>query len=302
MAKTNRKTAPKTQTNGFNHSPVNGKVNGSQVEVLVEADVPRADPAISEEEEAEQKSPTADNIDDPIRMYLMQMGRIPLLNRTEEIDAAKSIEKARTKFRHTMLASDYMLQGAVSTLEKVQNGELRLDRTIEVSVTNTKEKKLILKRLVPNLHTLRNLLEANRCDFKIAISRSRKPKERREAWQRLVRRRYRAVRLVEELNLRTNKLMPLFDNLCQICNRMQRLYHQVREAGSDGFVAGRSVEELRAELHYLMRVTFESAATLKRRIDQTKQYQREHDAAKRELSAGNLRLVVSIAKSIATGD
>ena len=40
-----------------------------------------------------------------------------------------------------MLASDFVLQGAVTLLEKVRDGELRLDRTIEVSVTNTAEKK-----------------------------------------------------------------------------------------------------------------------------------------------------------------
>ena len=64
-----------------------------------------------------------------------------------------------------MLATDFVLHGAISLLEKVQNGELRLDRTIEVSVTNTKEKKLILRRLKPNLETLRNLLLTNRDDF-----------------------------------------------------------------------------------------------------------------------------------------
>ncbi len=59
---------------------------------------------------------------------------------------------------------------------------------------------------------------------------------------------------------------------------------------------GRSVENLREELHCLMRLTFESPATLKRRIERTRLYQHTYDAAKRALSAGNLRLVVSIAK------
>ena len=59
-----------------------------------------------------------DHIDDPVRMYLMQMGEIPLLSRAEEIASAKEIERTRLRFRNTMLASDYLLQGAVSLLRK----------------------------------------------------------------------------------------------------------------------------------------------------------------------------------------
>ena len=70
--------------------------------------------------------------EDPVRMYLMQMGEIPMLNRAEEIDSAKRIEATRLRFRHCMLATDFVLQGAVSALEKVFAGELRLDRTVEV--------------------------------------------------------------------------------------------------------------------------------------------------------------------------
>ena len=46
-----------------------------------------------------------------------------------------------------MLGNDFVLHAAVELLEKVQQGELRLDRTIEISVTNTAEKKRTLKRL-----------------------------------------------------------------------------------------------------------------------------------------------------------
>src|SRR3970282_475931 len=84
------------------------------------------------------------HIDDPIRMYLMQMGEIPMLHREREISSAKRTARTRTHFRRTILANDFVLQGAVDLLEKVQNGELRLDRTIEISVTNTSEKKRTL--------------------------------------------------------------------------------------------------------------------------------------------------------------
>jgi RNA polymerase primary sigma factor len=66
------------------------------------------------EEEEEQGG--TDSTDDPVRMYLMQMGQIPLLDRSEEIASAKEIERARRCYRTSMLANDYMLQGAVNAL------------------------------------------------------------------------------------------------------------------------------------------------------------------------------------------
>jgi len=237
-----------------------------------------------------------DNTDDPVRMYLMQMGQIPLLKRAEEIGAARQIEQTRTRYRHSMLATDFVLHGAVLALQQVFDGQLRLDRTIEVSVTNTTAKRDIMRRLGPNLQTLRHMLASNQRDFFLAINRRLSEHVRREAWQRLVRRRNKAVRLVEEMNLRTNRLQPLFDRLRDISDRMQELQLQIEEARQVGYVQGRSIHELREELHCLMRLTFESPATLKRRIERTRLYQHSYDAAKRALSAGNLRLVVSIAK------
>ncbi len=235
-------------------------------------------------------------IDDPVRVYLMQMGRIPLLTRDEEVSAAVAIDKARFAFRNTMLATDFMLRGAVDQLQQVHDKKLRLDRTIEVSVTNKAEKKRIMQRLGPNLKTLRTLLAQNKRDYHLAISKSQPESARRDAWRRLTRRRNKCVMLVEELNLRINRLQPLFEQLEEINSRMQTLVRLLREAQEDGQVGARTVEDIRADLHYLMQQTYESPATLNRRVEKTKQLHETQDAAKRVLSAGNLRLVVSIAK------
>jgi RNA polymerase primary sigma factor len=237
-----------------------------------------------------------DATDDPVRMYLMQMGEIPLLDRSQEVASAKKIERARVKYRHSMLATDYVLQGAAEALERVRDGSLRLDRTIEVSVTNTTEKKRILKRLGPNVRTLRHLLKANAADYRFAVTKGRPMAQRRAAWARLVRRRNKAVRLVEEMNLRNNRLQPLFDKLVEISQRMDVLQDQMAEAKKRGAVDGRSHAQLKRDLYYLMRVTFETPATLRRRVQRTAEFRQTYDFAKRDLSAGNLRLVVSIAK------
>lgn len=252
----------------------------------------------NEEIDAEEKriEEDEDSVDDPVRMYLMQMGRIPLLTREEEVASAKEIDRTKLLYRNSMLATDYMLTGSTDQLEKVRDGELRLDRTIEVSVTNTSEKKRIMKKLVPNVDSLRAMLRANRADYKVAISKSASEKEKRDAWKQLVRRRHKCVRLIEELDLRTNKIQPVFESLVEINSRMQVLVMQIEEAKKGVMIGGRSLEQLQTELHHLMRITFESPKTLNRRVKQTRAYQEEHDAAKRVLSAGNLRLVVSIAK------
>ncbi len=234
-----------------------------------------------------------DQIDDPVRMYLMQMGEIPLLTRHQEVESAKRIEFTRRRFRHNMLASDYLLQGAAALLERVRDGQLRLDRTIEVSVTNTAMKKKILLRLTPNLVTLAHLLRRNRADFRIAISRTAPLVKRNEAWRRLLRRRNKAVRLIEELNLRIGRLQPLLEKQAEISRRMVVLRDQL--ASGKGGELG-SVDELRRELRQLMRITLESPSTLERRSRRTVGLQFQYDEAKRVLSAGNLRLVVSIAK------
>jgi RNA polymerase primary sigma factor len=250
---------------------------------------------LDDESDSELEAAEISVTDDPIRMYLMQMGEIPMLSRAQEVESAQKIDRWRRRFRMSLLASDYVLQGAVKALEKVRNGELRLDRTVEVSVTDTREKKRILQRLTPNLRTVRHLLVENHRDYRIAIQRHNPMEERRAAWQRLVRRRYRAVRLIEELNLRTQRLMPLAEKIHEISQRMETLVAQIKLGGGES-AGGASVDELRAELHYLMRISLESPATLRYRVNRTERFRREYDAAKRVLSAGNLRLVVSIAK------
>jgi RNA polymerase primary sigma factor len=249
---------------------------------------------LSEEVDLQDETGEDPSIDDPVRMYLMQMGEIPMMSREEEVSAAKEIERTRTHFRRTMLCSDYLLQGAVGLLQKVRDGKLRLDRTIEISVTNMTEKSQIMKRLGPNLVTLEVLLQQNHRDFAVAMQKRLSAAQRHAAWQRMVRRRNRAVRLVEEMNLRIERLLPLLGQLREISQRMTVTRQQIEAAGNEG--SRERTEQLRADLRYLMRITLESPATGQRLIERTLTRQGRYDAAKRKLSAANLRLVVSIAK------
>lgn len=237
-----------------------------------------------------------DPTEDPVRMYLMQMGQIPLLTRDQEVSAAVQIEATRERYRHCMMATDFMLQAALKLLQQVRDKQLRLDRTIEVSVTNAAEKKAIMKRIVPNTRTLAHLLESNRGDYLNAINKSLPMRRRRAAWRNLVIRRNKAVRLVEEMNLRTNKLQPIFEKLRRSAIRMIEIRQILVEPHRLALAGMPSSEELQEELRHLMRLTYETPKTLSRRVDRCDTLRDDYDAAKRVLSAGNLRLVVSIAK------
>ena len=95
---------------------------------------------------AEEESGDGRRIDDPVRMYLTQMGEIPLLSRNEEISLAKKIEVTRKRFRRKVLECDYALCNVVDTLKRVHTNELPFEgRTIKVSLTENLEKDKILQ-------------------------------------------------------------------------------------------------------------------------------------------------------------
>ena len=123
-----------------------------------------------DDEEAELTPEDLDEIsrriDDPVRMYLTQMGEIPLLTREQEINLAKRIEITRKRFRGKVLECHFALALVVDVLKKVNEGELPFDRTVKVSVTENLEKDQILGRMPHNLATLVHLMECNVRDFK----------------------------------------------------------------------------------------------------------------------------------------
>ena len=156
-------------------------------------------------------------------MYLTQMGEIPLLTRQEEINLARRIEKTRTDFRRRLLACDFVIRAAYKVLNRVHRGELPFDRTVQVSVTDRLEKEQILGRLPHNLRTLEILLSQNADDYRTATSKSLKMSQRRAAWARLAQRRRRAVMLIEELGLRTQRIEPMISAIEDFSDRVDEL-------------------------------------------------------------------------------
>ncbi|MGD9724763.1 MAG: sigma-70 family RNA polymerase sigma factor [Pirellulales bacterium] len=233
--------------------------------------------------------------DDPIRMYLTQMAEIPLLTRAEEIALAKKIEVTRKRFRRSVLACHWAMQATMRTLGEVHRGTLPFDRTIKVSLTERLTKEQIMARMPHNLRTLEHLLAQNRQDFKLLVSRRATSAEKSAARRRFLHCRRKSLTLVEELSLRTRRVQPMVRQLKEMSRRMDvlrnRLATLAREGGCD---QQRLV--VRKELHDLMMFTLESPASLRKRCATIERQFEDYELVKRQLSSGNLRLVVSIAK------
>jgi len=230
-----------------------------------------------------------------IRTYLMQMGDIPLLSRSEELAAARQIHRTRGRLRRGMLSSDFILQAVIAALGEVLSGKLRWEQVIELSDEDPR-KGQITQLLETNCRTLAQLLRSNQSDFRIAIGhRKHSPDDRQAARRRLARCRRRAAALIEEVAVQMPRLQSALDSLRQISERMTAvaaLRARVQSAAGEE----RQIEELRKEMRCLMRVTRETPASLRRHLARIATMSQEHEAARRDLVARNLRLVVSIAK------
>ncbi|HTQ38310.1 MAG TPA: sigma-70 family RNA polymerase sigma factor [Pirellulales bacterium] len=233
--------------------------------------------------------------DDPVRMYLSQMAVIPLLTREQEISLAKKIEVTRKRFRRSVLGCNFAMQVTIDTLEKVQQGVLPFDRTIKVSLTECLTKDQILARMPHNLSTLRQIRQHNRDDFRKLIRRSTERQERQEARRRFCRRRRKALQLVEELSLRTRRVQPLVKQLQEFSRRMDFIRRRMKELAVDPNDRDEWVS-FRKELRDLMMLTWESPRSLRNRLAVVTRQFTDYELVKRQLSSGNLRLVVSIAK------
>ncbi len=276
------------------------------------------DPKAEDSEEVELERELAEvvteetqgkRIDDPVRMYLSQMGSIPLLTREEEIRLAKKIETTRMIFRRRCLESDYVVSQAVEILRQVHKGELPFDRTMRISTAEVNAKEKIAARIPVNLPTIERLLQLNRADWETLVRVQAEGKEEEVAplRARIAARRRRMAALTEELSLRTGRIIPLMRKLRSISKKMTDIENELRRAASpkaEGHRSRRPVrvyepEDLgvmREELDGLRTLVLEPAPDLARRIREISTVFWEYEQAKRDLSGGNLRLVVSIAK------
>jgi len=236
--------------------------------------------------------------DDPIRLYLSQMAQIPLLTREEEVSLAKKIEVCRRRFRRSVLGCEYAMRVTVETLRRVYRGDLPFDRTIKVSLTERLTKEQIQARMPHNQKTLDHLLASNKNIFHQLIRKSTTKRTRKMLRKQFIRNRQKALQLVEELSLRTRRVQPLMHQLEGFGKRMNSVRDQLRSLRKQKSTPAVKEEQalLRRELYDLMKLSHESPRSMALRLQRLHQQFEDYEQVKRQLSSGNLRLVVSIAK------
>ncbi len=236
-------------------------------------------------------------IDDPIRMYLTQMGTIPLLTREQEIRLAKKIESTRMIFRRRVLESNYASAQAVDTLQQVHKGSLPFDRTMRISTAEENAKAKIAARIPVNLATVRRLLELNNRAWQELQEGCTSPARRESTKRMMAARRRKGATLLEECCLRTAKIQPLFRKLQAINKKLKELHRELERARkSPEKYDPDDLYVVKEELDGLRGLVLDEPDEIDRRVGQIKRVFDEYEQAKRDLSAGNLRLVVSIAK------
>ncbi|MBL7214561.1 MAG: RNA polymerase sigma factor RpoD [Phycisphaerae bacterium] len=233
-------------------------------------------------------------IDDPVRMYLTQMGEIPLLTREEEISLARKIELTRLAFRRKVLESDYCARTAVDILQQVDEGILPFDRTMKMSSGEAYERAVVKDRLPFNLVTVNKLLERNVALFAHSQELDDIDEIKRNIKQ-MHRNRRKITSLLEELSLRTSRIQPMMKKLQGIQQKMHQLQKMI-EIGPTKDYEPEDIEAMQQELQGLVEFVMETPKQLDKRLRAIEAVYAQYEDAKRKLSGGNLRLVVSIAK------
>ncbi len=238
---------------------------------------------------------TTGKMDDPVRAYLTQMGRVPLLERHEEIALAQRIEVARKSFRRNIMQFAPCIERCVEVLRAVHEGELPFDSTLNTSALDETRKDDVAERLTENLQTVGSLMEKRR-ELWGSYRRAGTDREAKvSALQKIRRCERKCMILLEELHLRIRRIRPLLDVVDELLERMESIQCELQELREQGLPKARQ-RGLEAELLHLEDRVCCPFELLCRRVRTTHMAHEEYEKAKKKLSAANLRLVVSIAK------
>jgi len=244
--------------------------------------------------ETELVEGSSGRIDDPVRMYLTQMGEIPLLTREQEISLARKIELTRMVFRRKVLESDYSAVSAIEILRQVGEGTLPFDRTMKISTAENLVRSVVRIRLPENIKTATKLLDKN-TKFFAHFLQTQDETEKKKTARQLKLNRIKIATLLEELSLRTSRIQPMMKKMEGILSKTRQLQQYI-SAGPNADYIEEDIDAMKQEFNGLQEMVLETPDQLEKRLRAVRAVFAQYELAKRQLSSGNLRLVVSIAK------
>ena len=241
-----------------------------------------------------------EKIDDPVRMYLTQMGEIPLLTRAEELLLAKTIETARERYRTSIYSSGLCQNVLIRLCQEVLCGDQSIDKVIKLTPSSGEpSREDMTQRMSQNLATIERLFHENITDFDKLYSVKLTEKYKERLRERIVARAGKMGILLAELVFRREILDSLRDGLRTQRARARAALGRIKKRRSQKSRKKVDQEALFTEIEQQVEIekeALESSDFLVERVFNMNKWFARYEQAKRKLSAGNLRLVVSIAK------
>ena len=246
---------------------------------------------------------------DPVRMYLREMGTVPLLTREGEVEIARRIERGQMRVMKSLSRSPVVIREIAALGEDLKRGVRNVKEVVTFDEEELTEEivQTRVKATVGRIDAMvRHLKKAAQLEEKLpTLNVKTKAKEARKTRWTIAREKILASRIVRELKYTPQERKRLLDKVNKTVEIMRSLERQIKSLDQK-YDASKS-EELRKEYRRqqkncrsdLERLEMEAGATMgEMRRTQREMIQGDMDAekAKRELIEANLRLVVSIAK------
>jgi RNA polymerase primary sigma factor len=248
-----------------------------------------------EAEEEESRSSQNDILDDPVRMYLKQMGQVPLLTREQEVEISKRIENAELKAQEALFQAS-AVGGYIAVLgAKLLNREERFDRIV---IDKKIESRDAYFRTLPKLVETTQKSEAGAAEAWAEQAKARSEPERKRALSKF-RRRETALRAnFPKFYFKLKVYEEYLEQLRPVLEEIEALHAQVERAKHPKTKKDASIDT-RAINNQLRRIELEQRigpSQLLEVFQHTMTHVREAHRAKTEMVEANLRLVISIAK------
>jgi RNA polymerase primary sigma factor len=286
-------------------------LDGAGIEILEEAK--DFEKKLEEDEllDLELAAGVGEKVNDPVRMYLREMGTVPLLTREGEVEIARRIERGQNTVLKSLSRAPLVICEVLAMGEEIAKDALSARDVIQISDPILTDELVEEKRqefLRASEEIARHYRRILQCRQKLqAIPRGMKPKQyRRQLWElgRLIVRTSRLVRvirfqspfirhLIDRVRGAVEELMPVEREVARVQRKLETWpgarAEGIRELRKEQRFYGQRLQQLEEQFGA-------SAAELRRTVEIILKAHQEAEAAKKELIEANLRLVVSIAK------